>query len=208
MSSSASHPGASGPSKHQVYATKGAKITINECLGKKGREGSIYRATSSSKQIVAKMFRKNKNSDSLYKEYSFLRDAGKLGIAPKTYGYMDEDGKKYIFMEEMHETLYEILKKNNYELSTKYQRRIIEIFKILDKNKIYHADSGPLNFMTNKNGQLFIIDFGISQKIDKNCIEKYGEEPNINNGIPFFILKTRLIYKKFLPKILLKKIYL
>jgi len=187
-----------------------SNIILDGCLGKKGREGSIYKCKYSSgrnmkREIVAKVFRKNKNEEDLCNEYNFLKKASKLGISPRTYGYGSLDGKKYILMDRMCETLYEIIKKNSGELCPKYQRRIIEIFCILDKNNIYHEDTGPLNFMTDKDGELFIIDFGVCRKIDKYCLEKYGDNPNMNNGLLYFILKSRLVFPKFMPKLLVKR---
>jgi tRNA A-37 threonylcarbamoyl transferase component Bud32 len=179
-------------------------IDVKEHTGKKGKDGNIYKVLKKNTPMIAKIFRKNKNSEEILQEYKFQTKAYKLGISPKTYGYSIED-KKYILMEEMEETLYEIIKRNNFEMPLKYQKQFLEIMNILDENKIFHSDTSPLNFMT-KNEKLYIIDFGLSCKIDKKCVEKNGENPNFKLGIIFFIIKTRLVFPKFTPEYLIKKV--
>lgn len=180
-------------------------IEVGEALGKKGKDGTIYKVLKKKVPMVAKIFRKNKNSEEIEQEYKFQKKAYTLGIAPKTYGYNTNGGKKYILMEKMDETLYEVLKKNDYVMPAKYQKQLIEIMQILDYNNIFHSDTSPLNFMTKK-GELYIIDFGMSCKIDKKCIGKNGENPNVKLGIIFFIVKTRLVFPKFTPELLIKKV--
>lgn len=180
-------------------------IDVGESLGKKGKDGTIYKVMKKNIPMIAKIFRKNKNPKEIEQEYKFQKKAYTLGIAPKTYGYNTDREKKYILMEKMEETLYEVLKKNDYIMPIKYQKQMIEIMKILDYNKIFHSDTSPLNFMIKK-GDLYIIDFGLSYKIDKKCIEKNGENPNVKLGIIFFIVKTRLVCPKFTPELLIKKV--
>lgn len=189
--------------KYESFKQDG--VEVRESLGKKGKDGSIFQVSKKNIPMIAKIFRRNKNSEEIQQEYKFQKKAYTLGIAPKTYGYSADQEKKYILMEKMDETLYEVLKRNNYVMSVKYQKQLIEIMQILDNNKIFHSDTSPLNFMTKK-GELYIIDFGMSCKIDKKCIEKNGENPNVKLGIIFFIVKTRLVSPKFTPELLIKKV--
>jgi predicted unusual protein kinase regulating ubiquinone biosynthesis (AarF/ABC1/UbiB family) len=103
------------------------------------------------------------------------------------------------------ETMYEVIKKNKFTNSV--QKDTIEILEILDTNCIFHGDPSPLNFMTDKNGVLFIIDFGFATHIDEKFIKKHNTTiPNVKLGIMFFILKTRKVFPEFKPKLLLKTV--
>ena len=69
-------------------------------------------------------------------------------------------------MDKLDKNLFDILKENKGKLSLKTQKRMIEIFKKLDEIGVYHGDPNPLNFME-KDGELYIIDFGFGSKIDE-----------------------------------------
>ena len=110
-------------------------------------------------------------------EVDFQTLASEKGISPKIL-HSDLNSKK-VSMEKLDKTLLDILKKSKGNLSLKYQKRIVEIFKILDELKIFHADPNVLNFME-KDNQLYIIDFGFAKKITKNLIKKYDNKSDLN----------------------------
>jgi tRNA A-37 threonylcarbamoyl transferase component Bud32 len=71
------------------------------------------------------------------------------------------------------------------------QRQLIDIFKKLDKAKVFQGDANVLNYMV-KNGKIYIIDFGFAQKIDEKVIKKVGtDKPNYELMLLSFILKLQ-----------------
>lgn len=188
---------------------------------KKGKDGRIYSIKYDSNDVIAKVFRKNKNRKDIKNEYYFLKKAYKLGISPKVYYYSDniekrykeDNGKEdnsYIIMEKLDKTLLDFIRKTG-KLSIDHQKKIIKILEILDENKIFHGDISPLNFMTKKDKDdktnLYIIDFGMSKKMDDDFIKKYGKDANVKIGITAFILKIREFIPSFDPILLKKKVF-
>ena len=179
---------------------------------KKGKDGTITFETRRKKEVVIKTFRSNKNSDDIKNEVSMLKKAYKLGVAPKVYSYSygcDKEGDKpHIVMERLGKTIFEYMK-NTGKISLRHQKQIISILECLDKNRIFHGDVSPLNFMTGKDdsSDLYIIDFGMAKKMDDAFIKKHGENANVKLGISVFILKVREQMPSFEPVLLLKKVY-
>lgn len=139
-----------------------------------GKDGKTYsKKVKGTPTTAVKQFRKTKSPVKITSEAEFQKMASDRGISPKIIRY-DLDGKK-IEMEKLDRTLYDILKATNGKLTQKYQRRIIEIFKVLDELKIFHADPNVLNFME-KDKQLYIIDFGFAKKITPRLASKHGTE--------------------------------
>ena len=84
-------------------------------------------------------------------------------------------------MEKLDIHLIDLIKEQNGDLKIYQQKDILNIYKKLDKAKVFHADSNILNYMYDKDKKLYIIDFGMSKYIDEKLIKKLGtEEPNIN----------------------------
>ena len=175
---------------------------------KKGKDGTITFETRRKKEVVIKKFRSNKNRDDIKNEVTMLKKAHKLGIAPAVYSYHSDDKNPYIVMEPLGKTLFEYMKKTG-KISLRHQQQIISILEKLDENKIFHGDISPLNFMTGKDdsSHLYIIDFGMSKKMDDAFIKKHGENANVKLGISVFILKVREQMPTFEPVLLLKKVY-
>ena len=94
-------------------------------------------------------------------------------------------------MDKLDKNLFDILKENKGKLSLKTQKRMIEIFKKLDEIGVYHGDPNPLNFME-KDGELYIIDFGFGSKIDeKLCKKLKSDKPNLSYMPIGFLLKIK-----------------
>jgi tRNA A-37 threonylcarbamoyl transferase component Bud32 len=159
-------------------------------LGNKGKEGITYLVvTKDGNEYAMKTFKKNKSSDFLKKEAYLQELASKFNIAPKIIEI--DTVKKTIVMEKMDKHLFEVIKYQEGDLTEKQQKDIINIFKNLDKAKVFHADSNILNYMY-KGKKLCIIDFGMSKYIDDKLTEKLGTEtPNIDLMTLGFILKLK-----------------
>jgi len=180
---------------------------------KKGKDGTVTVIESGKKRVVRKMFRKNKNREEIDNEVKMMKKGHNLGISPKVYTYFkgNDSENPYIDMEELGETLFDIIKKEG-NISDKYQQQIISILETLDENHIFHGDISPLNFMTGteKNGKkdrLYIIDYGMAKKMDSAFIKKNSKDANVKLGITVFILKIREQCPEFKPELLLKKVY-
>lgn len=175
---------------------------------KKGKDGTVTETKHKKKDAIVKTFRKNKNKDEVVKEIYFNKKAHRIGIAPEIYDYgTNKNGQPYIIMQQLGKTLLDHLK-NSGKLSLDHQRQIISLLETLDKNKIFHGDISLLNFMTGKEdpNKLYIIDFGMSKRMDDDFIQQYGKDANCKLGISVFILKIREQIPSFEPSLLLKKV--
>jgi serine/threonine protein kinase len=181
-------------------------MILIEKLGSRGKDAQVYscQKTTRSKIMALKMFRKNKNEEGIESEFNFLKKAYRLNLAPKPIAYSLT--KKYITMEMIGKnTLFHYIQKNH-KMTTRQQKDMIEILEILDKNDLFHGDVSPSNFMIDNTGRMYIIDFGMSKKIDDKFKLKNGDNSNIKLGIVFFILKIREIFPDFEPKHLITKV--
>lgn len=173
-------------------------------LGNTGKDGITYLVIEkkTEKYYAMKTFKKNKSDNKILEEYELQKIASGFDISPKVYEVDTVDN--YIIMEKMDSHLLEKMTKRG-KLTKTEQKQIIKIFKTLDKAKIFHADVNILNYMY-KNKKLYIIDFGMSKKIDNKLIKKLGTyKPNIKIMTVGFILKLKeLGYSSESYKYLLK----
>lgn len=152
-------------------------------LGVKGKDANVFMVINKKNKVYAmKKFRQNKSKDKFMNEIKLQKLASRHGITPQIIDYNTD--KRYIIMELLDNNLLDIIQDNEGKITDKLQKDIINIIKNLDKIKIFHGDPNPLNFMTRDN-TLYIIDFGFSQKINKDLIKKY-QTPYIN--LKFMIL--------------------
>jgi RIO-like serine/threonine protein kinase len=94
-------------------------------------------------------------------------------------------------MEVMDGHLLDEMKKNGGLVTENWQRQLIEIYKKLDKAKVFQGDANVLNYML-KNGKIYIIDFGFAQKIDEKLMKKVeSKQPNYELMLLGFILKLK-----------------
>jgi len=186
------------------------KVKNTKSPVKKGKDGTVTVIETGKKRMVRKTFRKNKNREEIDNEVKMMKKGHNLGISPKVYTYFkgNESENPYIDMEELGQTLFDIIKKEG-NISDKYQQQIISILETLDANHIFHGDISPLNFMigTEKNDRLYIIDYGMAKKMDSAFIKKNSKDANVKLGITVFILKIREQCPEFKPELLLKKVY-
>jgi len=158
-------------------------------LGHKGKEGKTYLVRNDkNREYAMKTFPRRKSSAMIIREVSLQRRAAEFGVSPSIIEYNLDN--KFIVMEKLDITLLDILKKQRGKLTIKQQKRLLEIFQLLDQSRVFHADPNPLNFME-KNKQLYIIDFGMAKDIDKRVIREHGKTPNIQLGVLGFVLKLK-----------------
>jgi tRNA A-37 threonylcarbamoyl transferase component Bud32 len=162
-----------------------------EQLGNKGKEGITYlvKDKKTGKIYAMKTFKKNKSINNIKKEAELQSLAAEFGISPVV---IDVDIiNKTIVMEKMDKHLFDIMKLQNGDLTETQQKQIIKIYKTLDEAKVFHGDSNILNYMY-KGKKLYIIDFGMSKKIDELLIKKLGTNtPNMDIMTLGFILKLK-----------------
>lgn len=160
-------------------------------LGNNGKDGITYLVIEkkTEKYYAMKTFKKNKSENKILQEYELQKIASSFGISPKVYEVDTIDN--YIIMEKMDSHLLQKMRKRNGKLTKTEQKSIIKIFKKLDEAKIFHADVNILNYMY-KDNKLYIIDFGMSKKIDDKLIKKLcTDKPNLKIMTLGFILKLK-----------------
>ena len=166
------------------------KYTKCEQLGNTGKEGVTYLVKNENgDEYAMKTFKKTKSSARLQNEANLQIKSSEYEISPKIIEVNVEE--KYIVMEKLDRHLFDVMKKQNGNLTKLQQQQIIKIYKNLDKAGVFHGDSNILNYMY-KERKLFMIDFGMSKYIDDNLIKKVGtRNPNLDLMTLGFILKLK-----------------
>jgi tRNA A-37 threonylcarbamoyl transferase component Bud32 len=160
-------------------------------LGNKGKEGITYLVKDkiSNKEYAMKTFNKRKSIENIKRESELQKIAGDVGISPKVI-YVDLVSNN-IVMDKMDEHLFDVMKRQNGDLTEIQQKQILDIFNKLDEINVFHGDSNLLNYML-KNEQIYIIDFGMSKMIDNKLKKKLKEDrPNFTLMNLGFILKLK-----------------
>lgn len=159
-------------------------------LGEKGKEGRTLSVRDKfGCEYAMKTFRRNKSGEKLMEEITLQRRCSDVGISPKIVDYSLEE--KYVVMEQMEGHLLEKMKSMGGLLTDEEQNQIINIFKKLDRIKVFHGDANILNYMI-RNGRIYIIDFGFSKNIDTKLMEKIkSKAPNYELMLLGFILKLK-----------------
>lgn len=170
-------------------------------LGQEGKEGTTYLVidNSTGKRYAMKQFRPSKSIDKMTREAELQQVASENGLSPMVIDVNNH--YRYIIMEKLDKSLFEILREGRGDLSEDLQMQIIRILKKLDEIRIFHADPNPSNFMV-RGKKLYIIDYGFSKKIDKRLITKHGTE---NLNMHFMVLGFLLKIKEICGKVPLYK---
>ena len=166
-------------------------------LGCKGKEGNVYlvKKNRSNREYAMKKFNSKKSGARITQEAKLQKMGSQVGVSPKVIEY-DTDAK-FIVMEKLEQNLLDILKSQN-KLKIEQQKRIITIFQSLDSVGVFHGDPNVLNFLTDKNGKLYIIDYGMAKEIDKNLVKKYNtNDPNMK----FMVLGLLVKLKELCPDV-------
>ena len=102
---------------------------------------------------------------------------GKLGVSPTVYGF---DLNRYcIVMQPLDRTLSQIVKEKTQLTKTQWVR-LFEIERIVSQENVAHNDKRLQNYMANRDGQLYIIDWGAATHIDGTKSKK--KYPNSGMG--------------------------
>jgi serine/threonine protein kinase len=162
-------------------------------LGYKGKDGRTFLARSESdgKEYAVKVFKDSKSPTRIKKEVLLQNIAASSGIAPHIVDYNTKG--KYIVMDKLDKTLFEVFREQKGKLTKRQQRQIIQCFKQLDKCGIFHGDPNPCNFML-KDDKWYAIDFGFSKKIDDKVIKKHTKTPNMKYMPAGMILKFKSVH--------------
>lgn len=153
-----------------------------------GKEGEVYICylktksgkTDYTKKFAVKVFKPRKSSEKFKQEVAFLREASLNDVSPKIiYPTKDSIRKnnfdKIIVMELLGDNLMTYLQKENGKLSISQQKKIINLFKNLDKLGILHGDPNPLNFLQDKHGDFLLVDYGFAKEINEKEIKKINK---------------------------------
>ena len=162
-----------------------------EQIGNKGKEGVTFsvKRIKDNKEFAMKTFKKMKSEKNIANEGRCQNLASKMNICPKVIDVNLE--KKFIVMDKLDYHLYELMKKQNGNLTKLQQEQIYYIFQKLDEANVFHGDSNILNYMY-KGDKLYIIDFGMSKVIDDKLKKKLQTDtPNATLMTLGFILKLK-----------------
>jgi tRNA A-37 threonylcarbamoyl transferase component Bud32 len=167
-------------------------------LGCKGKEGDVYlvKRNRSNREYAMKKFNSKKSGARIEQEAKLQKIGSQIGISPKIIEY-DTDAK-FIVMERLEQSLFDILKTQKTKLKIEQQKRIISIFKALDTIEVFHGDPSVLNFLVDKTGKLYIIDYGMAKKIDNALIKKHGTK---NLNMKFMVLGLLVKLKEMFPEV-------
>lgn len=159
-------------------------------LGEKGKEGRTFLVTDKfGCEYAMKTFRKNKSSSKLLEEVKLQRACSDLKISPKIVDYDLEE--KFVVMEKMDSHLLDKMKMNGGLITENQQQQILDIFKKLDKARVFQGDANILNYMIRED-KIYIIDFGFAQPITEKLLKKVeSDKPNSELMLLGFILKLR-----------------
>lgn len=185
---------------------KPEKYIISQQLGEKGKEGITYQVHNRDGQEYAmKTFKKTKSVKTLVLEAELQQLAAESGIAPQITDVNTDT--KYIVMQKLDTHLVSKMEKQQGCMTQGQQKQVINIFKKLDKCKIFHGDINPMNFMYKKS-KLYIIDFGMSKHITPQLIKKLGTKtPNLDLMSLAMVIKLKKLgcpessYNLFLDEI-------
>lgn len=170
--------------------TDSKKYKTIKQIGNVGKDGTTYLVTDKkNNEFAMKTFKKTKSKKSILQEVECQTLASKFNVCPKVHDMNLEEN--YIVMDKMDEHLYEIMKTQKGNLTKTQQQEIFDLFKKLDDSKVFHGDSNILNYMY-KGNKLFMIDFGMSKKIDDALIKKLKTDiPNKKLMTLGFVLKLK-----------------
>jgi len=146
-----------------------------------GKEGTISIVMINDSPCVLKQFKSAKSKDRLSREATLQSEAAELGIAPLIY-HVDYD-KKQIFMEGIQYLFIDVVKSRSPPTVTHAEKQqIVNIFNSLDARGVFHNDGNARNLMINDDMKIYLIDYGMSRRIDSKLLKK-TLTPNIRYGL-------------------------
>ena len=165
-----------------MFSFRRSDFVSEDQLGKDGKEGKTYVASVPEPlvsevrdtQVAVKVFKTSKAVSRLNREAEFQRTCADIDVAPKIYDISESE--KYIVMEKMESLAVDLYRGK--ALPDDFQYMLCALMGRMDDSLILHNDANALNVMV-KSGRPYMIDFGMSKKITKNTIRKWGHHPNI-----------------------------
>ena len=132
-----------------------------------GGEGDVHIITKDSRLYIAKVF--NRLNQSNVELLNHIKEI-KAPNVPEIYDIFNHDGKTILIRDYIDgDTLFEVLQKKG-KMDLERAKTIIfkvcetiEAFHNIQPSPIIHRDLKPENIMISKNGDVFLIDFGISR---------------------------------------------
>ena len=169
---------------------------INELLQNKqeittnGQSSKIY-TDKDNKYIIKEIQLTNwVTKEDIEKEYNIQTEAYNLGIAPKIYNCIIENTYGYLIMDKIEnvESLTSYYKRKNKIDNDKFENTVLNIKNAINKlyeKGIYHLDLHSDNILIKENGEIIIIDYGLS--------EIYVNDDKLKNTSPKKPYKHKLI---------------
>jgi serine/threonine protein kinase len=158
------HPHSRAPTANQLASP------IIHKLGEPGKEGLVTLVHSSG--YARKTFRNSHKSVGTFeREIKFQKEAAAAGLSPQIHASgRDRDGRLYFEMDALHETLRDVAHRacsdsGAQALMRGAETQILRLMNGLDKLRILHGDSSAMNFMFDRTGRMYVIDFGMSKRI-------------------------------------------
>lgn len=102
-------------------------------------------------------------------EIKIQRKVSKLKLAPKIIDFFWEDDVAYVMMDRIDgESIYELYGDNPRDVPIKVFNQIREIIERLYFSGIEYSDISSYNFIIDKSGKMYVIDFGHAKEIKMN----------------------------------------
>ena len=163
-------------SGQSIIAKKVGSYTIKEKIGEGGM-GSVYLADRSGNdfdhQVAIKIIRSGKATDEnirrFKREQHILASLNHSGIARLFDGGVTSEGSPYIIMEYVNGIpIDEYCKKHNCNLDQKIElfKEVLEAVRHAHQNLVIHRDLKPGNILVDQDGNIKILDFGISKLLE------------------------------------------
>lgn len=175
----------------------------------RGKDGTIIRIHQS--RVLAKVFSKKKTPAQIEREYAFMKVGYRLGVSPRPYKLLlattPQESSRILMDELCGPTLLDVIERDKGVLGDKYQKQVVDILRLLDREQLFHGDSSPSNFVYDeRDRRVYVIDYGMAKPITSGFLKKYGAHPNLRLGLAFFVLRIRERYPAFEPVLILRQI--
>ncbi|MAL17646.1 MAG: hypothetical protein CL670_14345 [Balneola sp.] len=165
------------PKSHNLIGNKIGSYIIKEKIGEGGM-GSVFRAERADEDfthvVALKIIQKHRateeNIQRFRKEQQILASLNHPGIAQFYDGGVTDGGFPFIIMEYVHGMpITEYCKKMNCSTTQKIElfSKVLEAVQYAHENLTIHRDLKPENILVDQNGNVKILDFGISKLLDE-----------------------------------------
>lgn len=155
-------------------------------LAPDGKDGSVFEVKNGDTRdtFAMKKFTNKKGKSDICSEVVCQALASRSNITPKIH----EVDQSCMVMDKLNGyTLPQYLYSTDGVIPDKHQKRLLHIFRELDKVGVFHQDPNPFNFMFH-NDQMWIIDFGMAKRMFT------GENENQKYMVPGLIVMIREKY--------------